>query len=74
MSEESKTMSDLEAFRAETRVWLAANCPEDMRTPLDDDEDRCWGGRKWSFKSEGQRLWLERMAARGWTAPEWPKP
>ncbi len=67
-------MSDLEAFRAETRAWLAANCPADMRAPLDDDEDRCWGGRKWTFKSEGQRLWLAAMAARGWTAPEWPKP
>ena len=45
-----------------------------MRAPLDDEEDRCWGGRQWTFKSEGQRLWLERMAARGWTTPEWPKP
>jgi alkylation response protein AidB-like acyl-CoA dehydrogenase len=66
-------MSDLETFRIETRAWLEANCPPDMRTPLKDDEDRCWGGRKWTFRSEGQRLWLERMAARGWTAPEWPK-
>jgi acyl-CoA dehydrogenase len=66
-------MSDLEAFRTETRAWLEANCPPDMRLPIEDDEDRCWGGRKWTFKSEGQRLWLERMAARGWTAPEWPK-
>ena len=67
-------MADLEAFRADARAWLAANCPDDMRKPLDDDEDRCWGGRQWTFKSEGQRLWLERMAARGWTTPEWPKP
>jgi acyl-CoA dehydrogenase len=66
-------MSDLEAFRTETRAWLEANCPPDMRLPIENDEDRCWGGRKWTFKSEGQRLWLERMAARGWTAPEWPK-
>jgi alkylation response protein AidB-like acyl-CoA dehydrogenase len=66
-------MSDLETFRIETRAWLEANCPPDMRMPLKDDEDRCWGGRKWTFRSEGQRLWLERMAARGWTAPEWPK-
>jgi acyl-CoA dehydrogenase len=65
-------MPDLETFRAETRAWLEANCPPDMCTPLDDDEDRCWGGRNWTFKSDGQRLWLERMAARGWTAPEWP--
>ena len=66
-------MSELEEFRRETRAWLDANCPADMRLPLEDDEDRCWGGRKWTFKSEGQRLWLERMAARGWTVPEWPR-
>jgi alkylation response protein AidB-like acyl-CoA dehydrogenase len=66
-------MTDLETFRTETRAWLEANCPPDMRTPLEDDEDRCWGGRRWTFKSHGQRLWLERMAARGWTAPGWPK-
>ena len=73
MSEECKAVSELENFRAQTRAWLAANCPADMRAPIERDEDHCWGGRNWSFKSEGQRLWLERMAARGWTAPEWPK-
>jgi alkylation response protein AidB-like acyl-CoA dehydrogenase len=68
-----QSMSDLETFRIETRAWLEANCPLDMRKPFEDEEDRCWGGRKWTFNSEGQRLWLERMAARGWTTPEWPK-
>jgi len=58
--------------RAETREWLEANCPEDMRQPMRSDEDQCWGGRNWVFKSEGQKLWLERMAAKGWTAPRWP--
>jgi alkylation response protein AidB-like acyl-CoA dehydrogenase len=66
-------MSDLETFRIQTRAWLEANCPADMRTPPKSEEDMCWGGRNWVFKSEGQRLWLERMAARGWTAPEWPR-
>jgi acyl-CoA dehydrogenase len=66
-------MSDLEQFRRETRAWLEANCPPDMRQPVVADEDRCWGGRKPAFKSDGQRLWLERMVARGWTVPEWPK-
>ncbi|MCB1539526.1 MAG: acyl-CoA dehydrogenase family protein [Rhodoblastus sp.] len=65
-------MTDLEAFRRETRAWLEANCPPQMRTPPDDEEDRCWGGRNWKFKNEAQRLWLERMAARGWTVPDWP--
>jgi alkylation response protein AidB-like acyl-CoA dehydrogenase len=66
-------MTDLDTFRTETRAWLAENCPRSMRFPLEDDEDRCWGGRNWKFKSEDQKLWFARMAERGWTAPTWPK-
>ena len=66
-------MSDLEAFRKETRAWLEANCPPEMRRPSQGEEDTCWGGRRWVFQSEAQRLWLERMAAKGWTVPEWPR-
>jgi acyl-CoA dehydrogenase len=66
-------MTELDTFRTETRAWLAGNCPPSMRLPLEDDEDRCWGGRNWKFKSEDQKRWLERMAERGWTAPTWPK-
>ncbi|MCF6275107.1 MAG: acyl-CoA dehydrogenase family protein [Robiginitomaculum sp.] len=66
-------MSDLEQFRAETREWLEANCPKEMRTPMNREADACWGGRNWVFKSEDQKIWLERMAAKGWTAPSWPK-
>jgi alkylation response protein AidB-like acyl-CoA dehydrogenase len=65
-------MSELEAFRKETRAWLEENCPPGMRKPMTSTADICWGGRNWKFQSEDQRLWLERMAARGWTAPEWP--
>ena len=32
-------MSDLNQFRAETRAWLEANCPAEMRQPVRDDED-----------------------------------
>ena len=67
-----RKLQNLDRFRAETREWLEANCPASMRTPMGDNE-RCWGGRKWEFQSEDQRLWLERMAERGWTAPTWPK-
>lgn len=63
----------LETFRLETRAWLEANCPPPMREPIVDETDVCWGGRKWTFKNDAQRIWLENMAARGWTAPEWPK-
>ena len=66
-------MSDLEAFRQETRAWLAANCPPEVRGPRDGDEDYVWGGRNAVFKTPAHKLWLERMAERGWTAPEWPR-
>ncbi|MGZ8362688.1 MAG: acyl-CoA dehydrogenase family protein [Caulobacteraceae bacterium] len=65
-------MPDLENFRAETRAWLEANCPPEMRTPIRGEDDMCWGGKTPVFESEAQKVWLERMAARGWTAPEWP--
>ncbi len=65
-------MPELDSFRKEVRAWLEENCPPEMRKPATGDEDYCWGGRKWKFASDAQRLWLERMAARGWTVPEWP--
>lgn len=65
-------MADLETFRAETRAWLEANCPPEMREPIRDDDDVCWGGRGVKFKNDAQRVWLERMGAKGWTVPEWP--
>ncbi|HYD86483.1 MAG TPA: acyl-CoA dehydrogenase family protein [Vitreimonas sp.] len=62
----------LETFRAETRAWLEENCPASMRTPLAGEEDFVWGGRNYEFKHPDQKLWLERMGAKGWTAPTWP--
>jgi acyl-CoA dehydrogenase len=77
MSAPSETLqSDPQAlsdFRIETRAWLLANCPPDMRTPMSSEDDNCWGGRRAAFSSEGQKLWLERMGARGWTVPTWPR-
>jgi alkylation response protein AidB-like acyl-CoA dehydrogenase len=66
-------MSDLETFRKETRAWLEANCPPEMRKPATGEDDTCWGGRRVTFKSDAQRQWMERMAAKGWTVPEWPR-
>jgi len=66
-------MTDLGAFRAETRAWLEANCPAEMRQPMRSEADMCWGGRDWTFQSDAQRHWLEVMAERGWTVPDWPK-
>jgi len=64
---------ELETFRAETRAWLEANCPAEMRQPMRDESDACWGGRNAVFKSDAQKQWMETMAARGWTVPDWPK-
>ena len=61
-------MSTLDHFRSETRAWLENHCPPGARgpgtiplgsttIPLDNDT----------------RLWLTRMAERGWTVPTWPK-
>src|SRR6476659_8387531 len=66
-------MSDLDAFRTETRAWLEANCPAEMRQPMRSEADACWGGRNWAFQSGAQRQWLDAMAGRGWTVPDWPK-
>ena len=62
----------IDAFRAETRSWLEENCPPSMRTPMGENET-VWGGRDFRFAHPDQKLWLDRMAARGWTAPVWPK-
>ena len=66
------TITDLDTFRRETRAWLEENCPPSMRTPLPLDEI-VEGGRNGTFKNPESKLWLERMAAKGWTAPQWPK-
>ena len=65
-------MADLDTFRHETRDWLAANCPPEMRQPIASDADVCWGGRQ-ARLTPPQRAWLDAMGARGWTVPEWPK-
>ena len=62
-------MSNLQAFREETKDWLEANCPLEMRKP----GDVCWGGRNATFSHPDQEIWLERMGDKGWTCPTWPK-
>jgi alkylation response protein AidB-like acyl-CoA dehydrogenase len=65
-------MPDLQTFRTQTSAWLEANCPPSMRTPMPDDET-VWGGRNATYKHPDSKLWLQRMAAQGWTVPTWPK-
>ena len=65
-------MADLETFRTETRAWLDANCPPEMREPVRDESDIYWGGRRATFKNDAQKTWLEACVAKGYTVPSWP--
>tara|TARA_A100001037_G_scaffold130890_1_gene118585 strand:- start:11718 stop:12908 length:1191 start_codon:yes stop_codon:yes gene_type:complete len=62
----------VDEFRQEIRSWLADNCPESMRTPMDVEEMPA-GGRQGTYPNPDTKVWLERMAERGFTAPTWPK-
>ncbi len=61
-------MTDLADFRAETRAWLEANCPEGAKGP----GTIPIGSTTIELESD-TRLWLERMAEKGWTVPTWPR-
>ncbi len=65
-------MSELESFREETRAWLEANAPTELRGKARDPEAVAWGGRNPEYKYPETRAWMEMMAERGWTAPSWP--
>ena len=59
----------LEAFRLETRNWLADNCPPGARGPGEISN----GSTKIDIKDSDTRVWIERMVEKGWTVPSWPK-
>jgi alkylation response protein AidB-like acyl-CoA dehydrogenase len=59
----------LEAFREETRAWLAENCPPGARGPGPVSN----GSSKIKIEDADTLIWLERMIEKGWTVPNWPK-
>jgi alkylation response protein AidB-like acyl-CoA dehydrogenase len=65
-------VSNLTAFREEVSTWLEANCPDSMRKAMPADEYP-GGGRRATYKNPETKLWLDRMAERGFTVPMWPK-
>ena len=69
----SEPAPDLETFRAETRAWLEANCPAEVREPMPSEADMIWGGRNAVFATPAHERWMRVMGERGWTAPEWPR-
>lgn len=63
---------ELAAFRAEIAQWIDATAPADVRGRDFSEDDICWGGKTFVFKSDGQKAWMEACAERGLTAPTWP--
>jgi len=66
-------MADLEAFRSEVRSWLQENGPASLVGGAGSALEGVWGGRRWQPENPDERVWLERAAARGFTAPTWPR-
>ncbi|CAN5626146.1 acyl-CoA dehydrogenase family protein [soil metagenome] len=65
---------DIDAFRSDARAWLAANYPAELRDPkAKTDPEAVWGGRAFAGGTDPQAVWTQRMGAKGWTTPTWPK-
>jgi alkylation response protein AidB-like acyl-CoA dehydrogenase len=63
--------SEVEAFRGEARNWLEENYPQSLRRDSDATQEALMMG---GLKPTGDlKLWKDRMAAKGWGAPTWPK-
>ncbi|MGK0338925.1 MAG: alkylation response protein AidB-like acyl-CoA dehydrogenase [Candidatus Azotimanducaceae bacterium] len=62
----------MENFRNEARSWLEDHCPQTMRSK-GTEEDWVWGGRNATYRHPDAKVWLDRMGAKGWTCPTWPK-
>jgi alkylation response protein AidB-like acyl-CoA dehydrogenase len=59
----------LEAFRGEVRAWIKENFPESLKSKLEEyfqTMPRYPDGPDW-------KLWKDRVAAKGWGTPGWPK-
>jgi alkylation response protein AidB-like acyl-CoA dehydrogenase len=66
--------SELDAFRAEVKSWLAENYPVELKTSQHvADPEAQWGGRPFVGSDDPQIVWMRRMASKGWTAPTWPR-
>ena len=60
---------DAEAFRAEARSWLEENFPDALKADPAAQMAAAMGGRE----GPDARLWRERMGAKGWGTPTWPR-
>jgi len=60
---------DAEAFRAEARTWLEENFPAGLKADPMAQMAQAMGGKE----GADAKLWRERMGAKGWGTPTWPK-
>ena len=66
---EVEDTAKLDAFRGEVRTWIKENFPESLKTKLEEyfqSMPRYPDGPDW-------KLWKERVVAKGWGTPGWPK-
>ncbi|HEY3800694.1 MAG TPA: acyl-CoA dehydrogenase family protein [Caulobacteraceae bacterium] len=64
---------DLTAFRSEVKSYLAAHYPPELKDPASGRPEAMWGGRAFAGSDDPQIRWMKAVAAKGWTAPMWPK-
>jgi alkylation response protein AidB-like acyl-CoA dehydrogenase len=62
--------AELEAFRAEAREWLEDNFPKSLTEDPNAPVVIIPGA---ASDSADAKLWTQRMGAKGWGAPTWPK-
>src|SRR5579871_752695 len=61
--------TELDAFRTEARTWLEENFPPALRKDPAAQMAAMMGGPE----TAEVKLWRERMGAKGWGTPTWPK-
>ena len=61
--------AELDAFRAEAREWLEANFPKSLAKDQEGQQAALMGAPE---LSADQKLWKDRMGAKGWGVPTWP--
>ena len=66
--------SELDAFRAEVKTWLAGSYPPELKaSKAAADPEAQWGGRAFAGSHDPQIIWMRRVAEKGWTTPTWPR-
>jgi alkylation response protein AidB-like acyl-CoA dehydrogenase len=64
---------EIQAFRAEVAAWLDAEAPKSLAGLVLGEMGGNWGGRRPQWDHPDMKVWLERAASRGYTAPSWPR-